>query len=516
MNYIIVAMLVFTLIPIIFGVLLGLLRGWRRAVLRLGLVLLSIILAFILCGVVADKVSDLSIPGITNGTVSETLNEMIASYMPTEGMAEALMSIVVPLIQSLIKVLEFLPLLALFLFLTWAIVFPICNIFVKPKKVTKEDGTVVKKHGRLIGAAVGLVQGVIVAACVGVVLTGIMAQANNVITMANDISSIGNGSQTMALSDGGDDFDIDFGTNEKDDKVDYVPDDDNTYDDGKTDYDSDDGYNYNGGDSSDDTMAEVMAILNEYMDSSLGKIYQSIGAKPFDWLSQVKTDSGTITLSGQIDAVRGVVDMAKELMRFQDVDFDNLLDSTNIDNIKDIFNSLEAIKDNMSPEAKQTIKKVLNSVGAEMGLPVDFSDIDLDEIDFSKEGEIFAELLDYNTKDGITPEDAQDIVEKMANSDIILDVLESNENVNIGSQLKDSEHRNAIEEKIDELESSGSYAQSKIDALRKIFGLNSNSESNSDANTDINPDTDTDIDSDTNADNDTDIEQTPNIEEGKE
>ena len=442
MNNIILAIVMLTVLPILASVLLGLLRGSRRSLLRLGLVLVSLVLAFALCGVVANALLGVDVSRFVEGdgsmTVSEYLQQILLSDIP-----DGVTTIALAIVQSMVKVVVFLLLFLLFRFLTWAIAYPICKIFVKPKTVHNPDGSTGKKKRRLIGSVFGLVQGVVVAACVCVVMTGLLVQTNKIVVMANDLEELAGGMQTMSQDDGIRVIDEDTVNPEQ---------------------------------PSDNPFDDVVNIISEYVDSGIGKFYNDIGAKPFNWLSTVKNaNDNRVTLSGQIDAIRGVVDMAKELMNFQNINFEDLFAEGNVDAIRDIFNALQNINDNLSKESKDTIKSVIADLGDELGLPIDLSDVDFNEIDFSEEGEAFTKLLEYRNNEKIEPDDVEDILENIVNSSLILDVLGSNAEVDIGSQLKandSEEYLNVIEDKIAEMETSGKYDQDKIDSLKIIFGMN--------------------------------------------
>lgn len=439
MNYITLAMTSLTVLPILLSVLLGLLRGSRRSLLRLGLVLVSLVLAFALCGVVARSILDANITkfipgeGMDYTTVSEYLQQTLLPGMP-----DGVTNIALAIVQSVVKVVVFLLLFLALRFLTWAIVYPICKIFVKPKKVQHSDGSVGVKKRRLIGSVFGLVQGVAVAACVCVVMTGLLVQTNKVVAIANELGELTDG-VTVAMDD--DDFTVEPEQ------------------------------------PSDNPLGELGDLGNmigDYADSMLGRFYNDVGAKPFDWLSQVTVDGNKVTLSGQIDAIRGVVDMAKELMRFQNINFEDLFAEGNVETIQDIFNALQEVNSKLSSESRGTIKNVLVELGDQLGLPIDLSGVDFNEIDFGKEGEVFTNLLEYRNNETIKPDEVGDILENLVKSDLILDVLGSNAEIDLGSQLKandNQEYLDAIESKITEM-ASGDYDQDKIAKLKSIFGMN--------------------------------------------
>ena len=433
MNPITLLMIVLTATPILFGFLLGLLRGSRRATLRLVLIIVSVALAVALCGLFAGKLVNMEVEADgTTTTMAEYIKTTLVENLP-ESMAEAISGMAISMIQSFLKVIIFLMLFGIFWFLTWAIAYPLCKLFVKKPQ---------RKH-TLLGGIIGIVQGAIVALVVCIVFNGLIVQAGKVVTIADDFSDSQQQTQALARSDDGED---------------------------NVDYDADEGY------TNDETASDYTAVISEYIESPICNVYNKIGTKPFDWLSRVKLDDEegtTVTLSGQIDAIKGLANMAKELMGLQDLDFYNLLQEGNIEAITDLFNRLDAIKNSLSDESKATLNKLFNAVADDIG--IDLGDIVITDIEFQKEGQIFANLYQYNNNEEISSEEAKDIIKNIADSDIILEVLKSQDGVDLGSQLE-KEHRDAIVEEINELEQSGNYSQDKIDALRKLFDTANNAQ----------------------------------------
>ena len=418
MNYITLVMVGLTVLPILFGALLGLLRGSRRALLRLILIVVCVAVAFALTGVVTKAVMNMQIEAI-GGTVIDYLKQVLLGNLP-ESMAE----FAIPIAQSILQVVIFLLLFSVLLLLTWAIVYPLCKLFVKKGK---------RPH-RVIGLVIGAVQGVVVALVVCVIMTGLIVQANNVMVASSDLNQIIGGVETQSAEG---------------DNASNVP------------------------AEEDNSMDLVMGILSEYSDSGLAKMYNAIGAKPFALISQVKLEDGSkITFPGQVEAVCGLVDMAKELTELQGVQYDKLLTKDNIDKLEIIFGRLDEIKDGLSDEARTTVNKLMTTLSNEMGL-ANFNGINLMDINFQKEGEIFTRLYQYNEKDvsELTVDDAKSILHDIAQSDLILDMLQQKDGVNLSSQLNADEHQEIINGILEEMEADDEISQEKIDALRQIFGV---------------------------------------------
>lgn len=424
-NYITLAITALTAIPIFFGFLFGIMRGSRHSVLRLCLVLLCIVLAFALRGAVATIVlnTEITIDGTTT-TINTYLTEMLAEML--EG--ADLSNLVIPIVQSLAQVFVFLILYLVLRFITWLIIYPICKLFVRYKK----DELGKRKKHRIIGGAIGLVQGFVCALCLCLVLTGVLVQANNVMVAVNDMQGITD-EQAVTYS-------------VEEDPGEAAP--------------------------NDNGLNDVLAMLGDFVESPICNFYNSIGAKPFSFISQVKLENGNkITLAGQIRAVTGVIEMAKELTAINEIDFEGLQNGNAedvINDIQDIFGKLQAIKEDMPEEALNTIQEVLNSVADSFDLPVDFSQVDIANVDFVEEGEILADLFEYTTKEEFTEDDAKQIVEKIAESNLILPVLESID-MDIGSQL-DEEQKQVISDSLDEL--AADIDPAKLESIKNILGLN--------------------------------------------
>lgn len=453
MNYITLSMIGLTVLPILFGVLLGLLRGSRRALLRLILVAVSIALAFALTGVVSESLMGMRVDSI-DGTVVEYMQREMLSSLP-----ESLSGYVIPLAQSILQVVVFLLLFFVLWFLTWLIVYPLCKLFVKPKRIKDGNGNVVKtKKRRWLGAIIGAVQGVLVAACVCIVFTGLLVQTSKIMAAATDLTDTIGEMSAEANTDG---------------DVRALED---------VDYDPDEGYtNPDDGEQSTDVnpldiLNEYTAMIAEYVDSPIGKMYNSIGAQPFDWITSVKVNDTKVTFSSQVDTLCNIVDdikkLAKEFVDLQSFDFSKLLEDGNVEDLQDLFDRLDAVMNDLSDETKAIIDDIISSVAGDAGL--DIGDMKFTDIDFHKEGQIIVDMYEYTKKDELTMEDANDIVEKLVDSDLAIGIV-SSQDFDIDSKLNEAQ-LDAVANKIDEMEQNGTVSQDKIDALRSIFGLDANSQ----------------------------------------
>lgn len=433
MNYIALGIIVLTLLPIICGLLLGLLRGWRRSALRFGLVILALILAIALCGVVSSAILNMQVPG-----EEITLREFIVQMLADTLQGIDLGNLGSALAESVLKIIMFVLLFDAALFLTWAIVFPICKIFVKPYK--DSEGNVKKR--RLIGMGIGAVQGLVVGLVFCIMISGLAFQVGklgNAVVYLNDLQGC-----TAKTSE------------------DSTPSGDS-------------------GESSSQAGMEILDMFSEYTETSTGKFYNSFSTI-FDAVSRVDLPESDrkITLSGTVDAVNGMAQMAHQVKQLQDVDFSNLFnfdgdkdDNVDLQKVNEVFEALDSINGDLSPEAKETIKDTLSAIGESMDLPVDldFGNVDFDKVEFAKEGEIIGQLVDYAKQDSPSQKDAKDVAEKVLDSNLIVPALQGS-NFNAEDVLTE-EQRETISDVLDELESdeSKNIDPDKLQALRDLLGL---------------------------------------------
>ena len=440
-NYLIMAVLGLTVAPILFSILLGLIRGSRRSLLRLILVLVCAVLAFVLCGVVANKVMEVDVSVATGGSEPMTAEQYVQNMLGEE--MKDMGEFVVPIVRSIFKVLMFLVLFELLKLLTWIIVYPLCKLFVKPKRVTGSDGHTKKKKRRLIGAVFGLVQGVVVALCICIIVNGFIGIAGDLNAAMDDMSEMSsdsnNGGEEVAMLA------------------------------------EESGAEEGGAEDSGSVLdsADLKSMLAEYNESVLGKMYNAIGEKPFTLVSRVKvSDDKTITLTGQVEALTGLVKIAKEFTNITDLDFNNFYADDNITKLTTILENVQGIKDGLSEEAYDTVNGLLNTIGKSMGIDTSLLNKFM-SANLANEAEAFKKLSEYKDKDlsELTIEDAEAIVEALGKSDMMLDMLAEQDGVDLGKGLSD-EQRDKIDEALDEMVANGSLSQENMEKIRNIFKLN--------------------------------------------
>ena len=460
-NYLILAIVVLTAVPILFGLLLGLLRGSRRALVRLLLVILSAVVAFALCGMVADKIVEVDVSQALEVEGPVTLAEYVAQLLG-EDMA-ALGDVVLPIVQSLFKVISFLLLFGLLCFITWLIIFPILRIFVRPKQVRDGSGRVKKKKHPLFGGIFGLVQGVVVALVVCIVFNGFFMIAGDVIEISDGIAEISNSmpsGEPATYAEEGESGDV------------------------MEDGGSGDGL---GG-------FNIKALLDEYKNSSIAKLYEKVGSTPFALLTQIKTaDARTITLSGQIDGLKGIVNIAKEFLNFTKMDMETIYEKESIEQVKSILTNIQNIRKNMSDEAKEMVDKLISALSDSLGINLSFLS-KIDSMNVENEGKALETLgrlaqEDWSNKtEEELKADAKELIESLGKSELLFDVLDEllgDQDLNIAESLGE-EMTEQIDNAFDELVADGTLTQEKVDRLRNLLGMNNQGgESGSEGGTEL-------------------------------
>ena len=450
-NYLILIVAVLTFVPIVVGILLGLLRGSRRALLRLLLVLLSAVVAFALCGVVANSLVTLDISGLVGGEGEDPLTvvDVLQQYLGES--FKDVSTYLVPFAQSLVKILSFLVLFLLLQLLTWAIVYPLCKLFVKPRRVRDGGGHTRKKKRRLLGAAFGLVQGVAVALCLFIVTNGFLSQASALVYTLDGIAD--------ASEDEG----------EQDEMAALVAmlEAKGGFRDAEGDVEQTEG-------ESDFSFDSLKRTFDAYNVSIFGVLYESIGEQPFVFLSQVETDHGPVTFPGQVEALSCLIEIGKEFSQIRDLHFNRLYEDDNIDRLTTILNNVQDIREDLSDEARFTVNGLISALKGVFDID-DSLIVDFDNIDFAQQGEIFKRLRDFRNKadNQITHEEAKQLVKDIAESPMMLDMLESQDNTDLGNGLN-AKHLAEIESSIDELVASGEISQELAQRMRYIFDVNNN------------------------------------------
>ena len=166
---------------ILVGMMLGLIRGWKNTLVRLIEIVLCAFIAYIIAGSLADAflALDLSkygfnIAGVKVTTVEETLTSLISSISVVKEVLElspTLKSVIAILPIVIISLVLFVVLFFVIKFLVWiihAIVGAVIRKKLKEQSEYNDDDIQKKNVNRLIGAGIGVLQGII---CFAIVMS---------------------------------------------------------------------------------------------------------------------------------------------------------------------------------------------------------------------------------------------------------------------------------------------------------------------------------------------------------
>lgn len=511
MNYIELGFWGITALALVLGIVLGAVRGTNRSVLRLILVLVSVVAAFFM----KDWLTNI-ILGIKVG--DNTLQQTIINALG-EDFAEMGDTVII-MVKVMASVLVFLAAFYLLKLLTWMIVYPLCKLFVKKGK---------KKHA-IIGAVIGLVQGVVVALCICVPLGGFVAQTNRLMAAASEMQ------QTVATAPrneyyaNADDGSADITTGGEESSEPETGEPTTGSEGGATEGGATEGGTTEGGDSTkpDDGNSSkgggfalpenVTKMMNGFEDSFIGKFYSKTLKTPFNWIASAKvevtdadgkTETKKYTLEGQIDAVVGAIHMIEDFAELKDIDWNGNFDGDVATQIKTVMDKLNTTKGELSPEAIDTINNAASVLLNNMDLPVkvDASKFDLNTIDFSKEGSLIVDVIDVANKEEFTSADLKAITDDLAQSTLVLPMVES---ITTPMTLP-PDKKQQVEDAFNSAELQ-ECNQDVLNTLRTLFGISSNAGTSTDTPTDTPSDTQTGTQTETPSERPTDT-TTENVAE---
>jgi len=401
-----------TAVMVLLGFLLGLLRGTNRAILRFILVIGSVVAAVLLRETLADFIMNMEISGSSlKDTILEAFNE------GGEPLPEAIQNLVVSLVEILIGVAAFIVILLALIIVSWIVIFPICKIFIPSNGL------------RLIGGALGIIQGLAVAFAICAPVTGLLVQVDKLA----DVKI-----QGEVLFE--------------------IPE-------------------------------EVGA--DEYLSSAPGKIYDSTGGWFFNMVSSKEGDDGkNISIEDACDvvvAVSGISDTVSQLADKIDNVTNAATPAEQVDAIKNVGDSLISIGeniDNLSGDAKTMVNDLVDSVREMVVGEIEeltpameefFEIFDIEELDLASVGEAMNGMASYIEKtsdefendEPVTQEEITQIVNGFADNKVIVDLI-------VGSadevpQLLEVDEEN--KEKFTSAIEGTTLPQEDKDTLLKLFGL---------------------------------------------
>ena len=330
--------------------------------------------------------------------------------------------------------------------LTALIVDPILfAFFPKAGKEDKKTGKV-RKTKRLLGGVFGLLQGVLIALVVCIPLNGVVTNYYEVLAVTSKTTE----TAYVRPVDGV-----------------YADATDNGDGSGVSDGKSGDGQTDGGSDSGDQGTADMLAMLEEYVNSPVGKIYNAIGSVPFDWVGSMEIDGKTYTVSGQMGAFKGLMELANAMGEISNGGNADMLDPSNTENITKVFGDLDKVWSGLSEESKKTVAEIAKAASDMTEGKIDLSGVDFVNIDFKKEGEVFANISEiYNDvqgKDQASVDDCKRLIDAIAKSDLILPLVASGDAMDIA----DADVRAEIADYVNNMDTT----ETKRDMLLKFLGL---------------------------------------------
>lgn len=473
MNFISIGFWVMTLLCLGLGTLWGLSRGLNRAALRIVLVILCAVLAFALRGTVTD-----SVWGVLE---QEGILDNIMQNLPAG--LDGVLDIVKDLINVVMYPIIFVVLFFVLRFLSWAIVFPICKLFIRmaekrqlekevqngqyasveeAKKAKDHQGIARKRKG--FGALVGLAQGVVVAICFLMPLGAMVYNVGKMMPSDQNANAMVYASAEGAGSgESGSSSSLNF--------FDGLP-------------------------------SEMTEMFSGYSESVIGKFYGKVCASSFDSIASVKTDEGRITFSGVTEIVVHLPNVYEKFENILDesdsIDFHNknslqqlqslmaeldeaiaAVPETGRDTISAIVakvaNNLadnidSIIGSNSNPEASKAVKSLMNAI-VETLAEVKFTDIKFaDEIGVIIEvKDKVMDLAEENVK--INDESIGALMNIMKESKLIVPLLNNIDLADFGVEEIDDASKAQIDRHLDNILAQNPDLAKLVGAVKKVVGL---------------------------------------------
>ena len=427
---------------ILSGFLYGLKRGLYKSIARLVIILLCVFLAFYLRANITDTVLSIE---VNNGkTIIELITESVASGDNAEAM-QGLVDVIVNIIKMLVQILVFVVAFGLLRIVSMIVYWIVAGIIggaqkQRAKAEIENDTTEENRYDsykdkkKLIkrkvksnrkkwsGALVGIIQAVIIISCVVGPLNGLIKNGSSIVKTLSEIE-IG---ETKIIEDDVNELLDDIG-------------------------------------------------LFAYNDSTVCKVYSTTGDVVYNNVSKViGPDGEVVNVASQIEAISGGLKMVGSVLDITNVDLSNGLTSESKEQLVDIFNNLESIKSEMSEESVEELNNLVKDtlapmLGESTDLPINLEDIDFNEVNFAKEGEVVSSLFDLmekveNDEPINTEETLEEVITTLSESNLILPILSDmakEESLNLSE-----EDKNKAKEIIDNLEN-----QENVEELKALFGI---------------------------------------------
>lgn len=220
--------------------------------------------------------------------------------------------------------------------------------------------------------------------------------------------------------------------------------------------------------------------LFDYGNSSISKVYTLLGDGVYKEVSKIEDENGnTVNIKSQIEAIDGGVKMVDVMSSLSNLDTSEGFTADTKDELVNIFNELDEIKENMSEEGVEQLDNLIKDVVSPMlgeaaeDLPINLDEISFAEVDFSNEAEVidsFYGLMEKaeNGEELDTDEVLEEVITNLSDSNLILPILSQVvEGLPEEEQLNLSEEdKNKVEEIINGLDN-----KENVDELKALFGI---------------------------------------------
>ena len=393
----------------VFGTLLGMLRGLNRAALRFGLVVLSLVISLLIYAPITKAMLGFNLGGFT---VEGYVNELFANM---GSVPESFLGLVFSLVQILIGIIIFVLVFLALGFLTWLIAFPILKIFVRREK----------KKNLLLGALIGLVQGILVAVIICAPISGLLVESEKIANIEIDGNTL-----------------ID--------------------------------------------LPEEIGVT-EYTDSAVMKLLDTTGGWVFDIVSTTTDSEGRkVSITSVCNTATTLMSVTDDITNAYS-SLDSLANSEgemNTDTLKDVGNAFISVGDaieGLDEDSKELVNDLIDDVkdiaSSALGeLPPELEtmidSIDVEQIKIKSAGEALNAIVKYveegyangGTPPEITQADVEDIVNGIADNMFLLDVLGDDITLIEIDDLNADKFKSTIE--------NANLTQEEIDVLLGVFGLN--------------------------------------------
>lgn len=214
-------------------------------------------------------------------------------------------------------------------------------------------------------------------------------------------------------------------------------------------------------------VSSVEGII-DYSNSGISKFYTAVGSPVFNAVANAKDAEGkSVTLNGQIQGVKSTIEIANKMSQLSDLNISGDITANDFDQIKNTLKELDDITADLDDESKEVVNKIIQGAisSADIGIDIDLSNVDFTEVNFQKEGEIFEDLYKYSQ--GESTKTAAQVIESLADSDVILPVIEST--LDSGSVSLTAEQKAELSNAIDSVKDQ--VPADKINLIKSVFGL---------------------------------------------